>query len=113
MQIYRNHHHAQFLSPDKDNKSDFIDSTWGVDLQQSFKLSEKNNLITGISYYKTEVNNDVMFDGKKEIDNQAIFLEDRWKFADSWQLNTGLRFDHHSTYGSELTPRISLNKKLN
>lgn len=113
MQIYRNHHHAQFLSPDKDNKSDFIDSTWGVDLQQSFKLSEKNNLITGISYYKTEVNNDVMFDGKKEIDNQAIFLEDHWKFADSWQLNTGLRFDHHSTYGSELTPRISLNKKLN
>ena len=28
-------------------------------------------------------------------------------------MNTGLRFDHHSTYGSELTPRISLNKKLN
>ena len=108
MQIYRNHHHAQFLSPDKDNKSDFIDSTWGVDLQQSFKLSEKNNLITGISYYKTEVNNDVMFDGKKEIDNQAIFLEDRWKFADSWQLNTGLRFDHHSTYGSELTRGTSV-----
>ena len=66
----------------------------------------------GLQYYKTEVENKDMYDGKRDINNKAVFIEDRWQFADSWQLNTGLRFDHHSKYGGELTPHIAVNKKL-
>lgn len=113
MQIYRNHHHAQFLSDDIVNRSDFTESTLGLDIQQNFKLNKSNALTAGLSYYRTKVNNDVMFDGEKEIINKAIFVEDRWQFAENWNLNTGLRLDNHNEYGSELTPRIALNKKFN
>ena len=44
---------------------------------------------------------------------QVCVLEERWKITDTWQLNTGLRYDEHSRYGEELTPKLALNKKLN
>lgn len=113
VQVYKNHHHAQFLSPAVDNQSDFTDSTAGLEVQQNFKLSKNNEVTAGLEYYKTKVSNDVMFEGKKEITNKAAFVEDRWQFAETWQLNTGLRLDHHNEYGSEITPHVALNKKFN
>lgn len=113
VQVYRNYQHAQFLSPDISNQSDFTDSTNGIEAQQNFRFNDKDELTAGLEYYKTEVENTVMYAGKRSIDNKAIFVENRWKFADSWQLNTGLRYDHHNMYGNEFTPKIALNKKFN
>lgn len=113
VQVYKNHHHAQFLSPTVANQSDFTDSTAGLEVQQNFKLSKNNELTAGLEYYKTKVSNAVMFEGEKEITNKAAFVEDRWQFAETWQLNTGLRLDHHNEYGSEITPHVAVNKKFN
>lgn len=113
VQVYNNYQHAQFSSDVAANQSDFTDSTAGLELQQNFKLSKNNELTAGLEYYKTKVSNDVMFEGEKEITNKAAFVEDRWQFAETWQLNTGLRLDHHNEYGSEITPHVALNKKFN
>lgn len=113
VQVYRNYQHSEFLSPDVDNQSDYTDMTTGFEAQQNYKFNDNNELTTGIEYYKTEVDNQGFYGQERSIDNKAIFMEDRWKFADSWQLNTGLRYDKHSEYGSEVTPKIALNKKLN
>ena len=40
-------------------------------------------------------------------------MEDRWGFAPSWQLNSGLRYDKHSTAGGKFTPHFAVNKKFN
>lgn len=113
VQVYKNYQHAEFFSDVSSYLSDFTDETVGFDAQQNIKFDDKNELTAGIEYYKTSVENEFAYKGEKSINNKAIFTEHRWKFDDSWQLNTGLRYDEHNMYGSEFTPKIALNKKVN
>lgn len=113
VQVYNNYQHAQFSSDIAALTGDFNERTTGIDVQQNFTTSKTNQITAGLQYYKTEVENAGLYEGKRDINNKALFLEDRWQFAESWQLNTGLRFDHHSKYGSEITPHIAVNKKFN
>ena len=116
VQVYRNHQHAKFLSNDPYGaykQSDFTDETTGFTAQQNLKLNEKNELTFGAEYYKTEVENKDYLNGGNSINNKAVYLEERWKINDSWQVNTGLRYDDHNRYGEELTPKVALNKKVN
>lgn len=112
VQVYKNYQHAHFRSPDAGNQSNFTDSTMGIEAQQNFKFSDTDELTVGLEYYKTTVDNAALYAGKRDINNKAIFTENRWEFAPSWQLNAGLRYDHHSKYGSEFTPKVALNKKF-
>lgn len=112
VQVYKNYQHAHFRSPSVSNQSNFTDSTVGFEAQQNFKFSETDAFTAGLEYYKTTVDNNALYTGKRDINNKAIFAENRWEFAPTWQLNTGLRYDHHSRYGSEVTPKVALNKKF-
>lgn len=112
VQVYKNYQHAHFRSPDAGNQSNFTDSTMGIEAQQNFKFSDTDELTVGLEYYKTTVDNAALYAGKRDINNKATFVENRWEFAPSWQLNAGLRYDHHSKYGSEFTPKVALNKKF-
>lgn len=113
IQLYRNHQHAKFLSPDDWKKSDFIDETTGFNIQQNLKLNNSNDLTLGVEYYKTEVENKDYVNGENSISNKAVYVEERWRLTNSWQLNTGLRYDDHNSYGEEFTPKLALNKKVN
>lgn len=112
VQVYKNYQHAHFRSPVASRQSNFTDSTIGLEAQQNFKFSDTDELTVGLEYYKTTVDNTALYNGERDINNKAIFAENRWEFAPSWQLNTGLRYDHHSKYGSEVTPKVALNKKF-
>lgn len=112
VQVYKNYQHAHFRSPVASRQSNFTDSTIGLEAQQNFKFSDTDELTVGLEYYKTTVDNISLYTGERDINNKAIFAENRWEFAPSWQLNTGLRYDHHSKYGSEVTPKVALNKKF-
>lgn len=112
VQVYKNYQHAHFRSPVASRQSNFTDSTIGLEAQQNFKFSDTDELTVGLEYYKTTVDNTSLYTGERDINNKAIFAENRWEFAPSWQLNTGMRYDHHSKYGSEVTPKVALNKKF-
>lgn len=112
VQVYKNYQHAHFRSPVASRQSNFTDSTIGLEAQQNFKFSDTDELTVGLEYYKTTVDNTALYTGERDVNNKAIFAENRWEFAPSWQLNTGLRYDHHSKYGSEVTPKVALNKKF-
>ena len=112
VQVYKNYQHAHFRSPVASRQSNFTDSTIGLEAQQNFKFSDTDELTVGLEYYKTTVDNTSLYTGERDINNKAIFAENRWEFAPSWQLNTGLRYDHHSKYGSEVAPKVALNKKF-
>ncbi len=113
VQVYKNYQHAHFISVNPYCQSNFTDETVGFSAQQNLKLDEKNELTAGSEYYKTSVDNGGFYGGKHSIENKALFAEYRYKFDDSWQLNSGLRYDKHNMFGSEVTPKIALNKKLN
>lgn len=112
VQVYKNYQHAHFRSPVASRQSNFTDSTIGIEAQQNFKFSDTDKMTAGLEYYKTTVDNNALYTGKRDINNKAIFAENRWEFAPTWQLNAGLRYDHHSKYGSEVTPKVALNKKF-
>ena len=113
-QVYKNYHHAFFYSPQSWNVSNFTENKYGLEVQQNWKLDDNNEITGGFDYYKAKVDNSIVYsEDNKTVDNKAIYLEERWKFADSWQLNSGIRYDNHSKYGSEATPHFALNKKIN
>lgn len=113
IQVYKNHQNARFISENIYNVSDFTDETTGIDIQQNLKLTDNDEITFGAEYYKTEVENEKEYEGSESISNKALYLENRWKIDDSWQLNTGVRYDKHSEFGSEVTPKVALNKKIN
>ena len=88
-------------------------TSWEIDDQLTAKLSDVNTLVVGLSYMRDKF--DYAYDGpwsaslvKETITKKAIYLQDEWKFAKKWDLNTGLRYDKHSTAGSAFTPRFNL-----
>ena len=112
VQVYKNYQHAYFNSPYSWLKSNFNNEKTGFEVQKNW-IFGNNEITGGIEYYKDIVENEAIYGGKRDVNNKSIYLEDRWKFAKNWQLNSGFRYDKHSRYGSEVTPHFALNKKFN
>lgn len=103
------------------NKYKFLSSSTleekdkGFEVQQAITASENNKLIVGASYRNAEASNDGRNYAAKyneKINNKAIFVSDQWEFTPSWTLDTGVRYDKHSTAGSKTTWSAGLNKKF-
>ena len=103
------------------NKYKFLSSSTleekdkGFEVQQAITASKNNKLIVGASYRNAEASNDGRNYAAKyneKINNKAIFVSDQWEFTPSWTLDTGVRYDKHSTAGSKTTWSAGLNKKF-
>lgn len=84
---------------------------FGLELQQSITTSANNKLVVGASYRNSKAENEMAYD-ENSIHNFAIFANNMWEFAPTWTLNTGARWDKHSTAGSNTTLSAGLNKKF-
>ena len=104
--IYRNHYGYY-------NFGELGDTTTGFDVQQELRTGTRNKIIVGASYYNAGAYNEQAYPEGESINNKAIFAQDEWQFAPTWQLNTGLRYDDHSVAGSKTTGSIAVNKKFN
>lgn len=103
------------------NKYKFLSSSTleekdkGFEVQQAITASENNKLVVGASYRNAEASNDGRNYAAKyneKTNNKAIFVSDQWEFTPSWTLDTGVRYDKHSTAGSKTTWSAGLNKKF-
>ena len=103
------------------NKYKFLSSSTleekdkGFEVQQAITASENNKLVVGASYRNAEASNDGRNYAAKyneKINNKAIFVSDQWEFTPSWTLDTGVRYDKHSTAGSKTTWSAGLNKQF-
>ncbi|PIU67923.1 MAG: hypothetical protein COS84_02750 [Armatimonadetes bacterium CG07_land_8_20_14_0_80_40_9] len=79
---------------------------WGGDLQQNLTLGETNLLTWGISWERDTVDIKKV-GGKRKITTEAIYLQDEVTPSELLTLILGVRYDHHSVYGSEVNPRLS------
>ena len=89
----------------------------GAQYQLSSQVNEKHLLIGGIDYYKDELHaeefNGTPIVNKIAKSNTALYLQDRWNLNKKFTLDAGMRLDHHQTYGSKATPRLTLSYKQN
>ena len=105
VQAYRNYY-SYF------NQGDMNETDWVLEGQQNFVLSDTNTLVGGLEYRHAKAENAQSYNGSKGYNNKAIFLQDQWKFAPTWQLNTGVRYDDHSKSGNRTTGSAAINKKF-
>lgn len=105
LQTYRNYY-SYF------NQGSMDETDWGIEGQQNFVLSDTNTLVGGLEYRDAKAHNEVSYKGKKGYNNKAVFLQDQWQFAPTWQLNTGVRYDDHSRSGNRTTGSAAINKKF-
>lgn len=94
--------------------------TAGFSNQLTYKTGE-HTLIGGFDYYKDKVKDyysayynmdktvlNVETYSNRELSNRAFFIQDEWEINKHWNLTPGIRFDHHSQYGSHNTPSVVL-----
>lgn len=61
-------------------------------------------LTLGGQYWKAEMTDEVA-PNKYEHKQYALFAEDEWQVTDNFTATFGLRYDHHDTFGSHVSPR--------
>jgi outer membrane receptor for ferrienterochelin and colicin len=80
------------------------------------KRFEKNDLVAGINLTGEHFTKKLPDSTRlTNYDNTTvgIFVQDDWRLADKFTMQTGLRLDHHNQYGSFILPRLSLLYKIN
>ena len=105
--VYANYNNQGFLGT-------YRSRTRGVEYQTGWQLDSNNTLITGIDITKGEVLENIKYDGSinyqdKSITNSAIYLQDIYKFTEKIEVTPGVRYDHHSKFGGQTTPKINVN----
>ena len=72
-----------------------------------FREIGQHTFTIGGQYWHAELQDGVAAE-PFEHDQWAAFVEDQWQFADSLSLTTGIRYDDHSVFGSNVSPRAYL-----
>lgn len=118
LQIYHNEFkYTSNRETDNYLYGDIDEKTTGIDLQQAIKTSDTNRVVVGASWHKSTIDNaQDSYLGRKsyneDLSNKAIFINDTWEFAPSWNLNAGVRHDNHNYSGSKTTSSAGLNKRF-
>lgn len=86
--------------------------TTGVDWQENWKIAKNYNLVGGVSW--RQVNVDIPKSGIRDydIENKAIFLENRWQLPADWTLSAGIRHDDYNKYSDQNTGSVTINRKI-
>jgi outer membrane receptor for ferrienterochelin and colicins len=90
---------------------------WGAELQVSKKLFDRHKVVLGAEYRDyfrlNQSNFDVtpfapILDDKQDSKVWAFFAQDEITILQNLRLNAGLRYDHYSSFGGSLNPRVAL-----
>lgn len=87
--------------------------SYDVEVQQTRSLSPSNSIVYGGSYRRLQersvLTNPNLLHGQ---DLWAAFAQDDQHLGKHTNIFSGLRFDHHPLYGTNITPRISIVEHL-
>lgn len=95
---------------------DEVDGQWlGANFHVTKRIN-KHMLITGLDFTENfsqyqknyDAFSDVYLDDDRSSNNWGVFLQDEYSLFANLNLVAGLRFDHFSTFGDTINPRIAL-----
>lgn len=108
IRAYQNVNNSKKFDKDTwNNSSNWDDKTTGFMFQQDVQASNQQTFTWGSEYQKlTAINN---LKGKEYSSNSyALFLQNSQRLAPRLLLNMGGRYDHHSAYGGQFSPKVGL-----
>jgi outer membrane receptor for ferrienterochelin and colicins len=107
---YRDHYNSydvlELLNNKRDTASyDFIQT---VRTQGNFHLSDKNTLTAGLEYNYERLFSTRVAGGLKSAGEAVFYIQEDISFGEHWDLIAGMRASHHSNYGLNAAPKISV-----
>ncbi|MDD5388353.1 MAG: TonB-dependent receptor [Gallionellaceae bacterium] len=76
---------------------------WGAEWQQDLERRQHGENISTASTY---------LDSNQSGHLAGLYLQDEWRLNDTWLLNLGTRYDHHSSFGGAFNPRLGLIQRV-
>ena len=107
---------------------------WGVEGKDTVQINDKHLLTFGADYTKNSVEGTRLSDGgdnihnvtqsgngvsitkqysDKDINTWATYVQDEWMPNEKWLIIPAIRYDYHSSFGSEFTPKIGATYFIN
>jgi len=90
---------------------------WGGELHGAVKLLDSHRLVAGVEY-RDNIRQDqktydedpyyLYIDDKRSSQVWSLYLQDEFTIFKNLILNAGVRYDHYSTFGSTVNPRLAL-----
>jgi iron complex outermembrane receptor protein/outer membrane receptor for ferrienterochelin and colicins len=90
-------------------------SSWYSEISYAKKY-DFHNLVMGLNYNGEQFNKQVpdsSYMPNEAFKTMGVFIQDDWKFAEGFTLQSGIRIDQNSEYGTFALPRLSLMYKVN
>ncbi|MEO7717464.1 MAG: TonB-dependent receptor [Capsulimonas sp.] len=87
---------------------DIHSNTYDLEIQQQRTVSDRHQLVYGVNYRRAEVNALLTSDRTKSRSSWSGFLQDEARLGARTNLFAGVRLDHDSQYGANLSPHLSL-----
>ncbi|HWR05572.1 TonB-dependent receptor [Sporomusa sp.] len=106
--IYSNYHNQNDLIYGA-NKS----RVYGGQYQTGWQVDEANQLIAGVEWTRGTVLESASGYNNKSITNTGVYLQDVYSASDKLTITPGIRYDHHSNFGGQTTPKLSANYSVN
>lgn len=76
-------------------------------------ISLKNDKLTGGLGLNYETLDRTYFDKKVAFNSQYVFLQYDYNPTERWNIIAGFRYDNHSVYASQFSPKLAANYKIN
>lgn len=77
-----------------------------LDGHYSLALGERHRFTGGFEARTERLEHPSFAAGREALDQHALFVQDEWALAPSFDLVYGLRWDKHALFGSEFSPRV-------
>lgn len=121
LSFYRHKHQADeitFKSNLKDTQPYIYHySTLGFSDQVTVRPDKNNTIVAGVDWYRDAVDDYMTSASSKYSDkktvNRSAFVNEELKFADTWNLSAGIRYNDDSNYGSKWLPSVVLGNTPN
>lgn len=89
------------------SRADFDQWLAMPELRAGFQLNEQNNFVAGLGWRHERLDRD-LFAETAQFDAQYAYLQHDFQPTERLNFLYGVRFDHHSAYASQLSPKLAI-----
>ncbi|THG84474.1 TonB-dependent receptor [Pseudomonas sp. A-1] len=88
---------------------DTRENRFDLELQDTLSLSDSLRLVSGLSYRHDSADGETYLGGRRSKDIARGFGQFEWQLDRHWLLQGGALYEHDSSAGDSLSPRLALN----